>query len=151
MTANRNLLMSLWHQVSPKRCYLMFDLVDEVQDNSSASEYITKITFRGYDLCHLETPQMHRGKSEHTRMVMKCQDCCMMRDRNAYNETKSSYRWNISAAVSSKRDWMLSKGKASTLWMYTLIHTLITIKISVGECRISEWIWRNGLRMCHRI
>lgn len=27
----------------------------------------------------------YRGKSVHTRMVMKCQDCRMMRDQNAYN------------------------------------------------------------------
>lgn len=68
----------------------MFDLVDDIQDNSSASEYITKITSTRYDLCCLETPlfgitKRYRGKSEPTRMVMECQDCSMMRDQNAYN------------------------------------------------------------------
>lgn len=78
VTAKRNLLMSLWHQVSPKRGNLMFDLVHEVQDNSSAADYITKMTSRGYYLCCLETPlfritKRYKGKSEHTGMVMKCQ------------------------------------------------------------------------------
>lgn len=41
--------MSLWHQVSPKRCNVMFDLLEEVEDASSASEYITKIISREED------------------------------------------------------------------------------------------------------
>lgn len=64
--------MSLWHQVSPKRCNVMFDLLEEVQGDPSASKYITKIISRGEDACCLETflfriTNKYRGKSEHTQ------------------------------------------------------------------------------------
>lgn len=71
VTGNSNSHMSLQCQVSPKRCKRMFDLLDEVEKDSSVSEYTAYVSYGRLNLFPLETSfsrimKRYRGKSEHS-------------------------------------------------------------------------------------